>query len=63
MYVVRVVQDRENGLVLLWVFAFSVEVAFAVVEGSRDWKPVETAGATGLATFTCPLEGCDKAGL
>jgi hypothetical protein len=49
--------------VLLWVFGFSVKVAFAVVEGSRAWKPVETAGATGLATFTCSLEGCDKAGL
>jgi hypothetical protein len=48
--------------VFLWVFGCSVEVAFAVAEGSRDWKPVEMEGATGLATFTCSLGESDRAG-
>jgi hypothetical protein len=39
-----VVRGWEKDLVFLWVFGCSVEVAFAVVEGSRDWKPVDEKG-------------------
>jgi hypothetical protein len=42
--VVMVVRGWEKDLVFLWVFGCSVEVAFAVVEGSRDWKPVDEKG-------------------